>query len=104
MGGSSDKRMTTRPWRRLRGRVLKRDKYLCVLCAEKGRPEPAVVVDHIEPVAMGGKDHEDNLRSLCGPCHYEVTVAQFGLKVKPVYGDDGWPVEVSPVDQSSLVR
>jgi 5-methylcytosine-specific restriction protein A len=71
---------------------MRKDRYLCRLCSEKGRPEPAVCVDHIVPVALGGKDEESNLRALCGPCHYDVTLEQFNKTPKAEYGDDGWKV------------
>jgi 5-methylcytosine-specific restriction protein A len=50
------------------------------------------VVDHIKPLAHGGSDEDDNTRNLCGDCHYEVGGEQFGHRIKPKIGEDGWPV------------
>ncbi len=38
----------------------------------------ATVVDHIDPLALGGSDDDENTRNLCDPCHLEVTAEQFG--------------------------
>ena len=58
-----------RPWRRLRKAVLERDKYLCQPCRQAGRVAQAGIVDHILPKAEGGTDSDDNLQSICEPCH-----------------------------------
>ncbi len=43
---------------------------LCRRCATLGRTTPAVMVDHILPIADGGAVlDEDNLQSLCIRCH-----------------------------------
>jgi hypothetical protein len=55
---------STRRWRRLRQEVLRRDGFRCVECGA-----PAVEVDHIEAVILGGTDAVSNLRSLCQRCH-----------------------------------
>lgn len=52
-------------WRRMRARVLRRDRYRCVICGRS-----ASVVDHLEPMAWGGAGLEaSNLRAMCMPCH-----------------------------------
>jgi 5-methylcytosine-specific restriction protein A len=56
-------------WRVLRARILKRDKYLCQPCLKAGRVTPASAVDHIIPKAKGGTDADENLQSICRPCH-----------------------------------
>lgn len=83
-----------RPWRRLRERVMRRDQYLCVPCRESGRLTPAEEVDHIIPVAKGGKDEEANLRSICVECHRKVTAQQArdAVSKKVAIGVDGWPI------------
>lgn len=58
-----------RPWRRKRDRVLARDNYLCQECLKAGRIEEAKEVDHVLSLANGGADTDDNLQSLCEPCH-----------------------------------
>ena len=55
------------------------------------RSIPADVVDHIIPLALGGKDTDDNTRNLCHTHHKQVTAKQFGHKQKQQIGSDGWP-------------
>ena len=86
---------------RLRGRAgvrqrtlrKQRTHYLCELCMDKGRVEPATVVDHIIPLSKGGSDEDSNTRNLCDQHHAEVTAQQFGYKKpKQPIGVDGWPM------------
>lgn len=53
---------------RLRARVLARDGYRCVYCAE---PFPAeqLTLDHVQPRLRGGDRSEGNLVSACAPCN-----------------------------------
>ncbi|WP_237243453.1 HNH endonuclease [Sphingomonas sp. LK11] len=57
---------------------MQRTNGLCERCLKAGRNVAATVVDHIEPLALGGLDVDDNTRNLCDPCHLEVTAQQFG--------------------------
>ena len=52
----------------LRYEVLRRDHFRCVLCGASPAVTRGVVlhVDHVMPVAHGGKTAEENLRTLCG--------------------------------------
>lgn len=54
--------------KRVRFEVFKRDGFTCRYC---GAAPPAVVleVDHIEPLAEGGADTEDNLLTACFGCN-----------------------------------
>ena len=61
-----------RTWKRIR------DKYiaghpLCEQCSKSDRLTPADEVHHVTPLAKGGTHAEDNLMSLCTPCHSEIT-------------------------------
>lgn len=68
--------------------ALERDGWLCVLCAE-----PAMEVDHIQPLGMGRSRYNVdeplnalvNLRSLCSPCHREVTTG-----ARPIVAELTW--------------
>ena len=51
----------------------------------------ADVIDHIIPLAKGGKDDDANCRSLCHEHHRDRTAEQFGHRKKPRIGKDGWP-------------
>ncbi len=48
--------------------IFKRDGFVCQYC---GATPPSVIlhVDHIHPVAMGGKDDQDNLITACESCN-----------------------------------
>jgi 5-methylcytosine-specific restriction enzyme A len=52
-----------RPWRRLRARVLARDKT----CRNCGKP--ATHADHVVPRALGGSNAMINLQGLCANCN-----------------------------------
>lgn len=74
-----DQRLRGRAGQKQRKRRLARTKGLCERCLEKGLTRAADVVDHVEPLAMGGLDVDENTRNLCDPCHAEVTAEQFGF-------------------------
>ena len=63
-------------WRVKRDRVLKRDHYLCRICAHDGRVTEACEVDHIANKASGGSDADENLQSLCEACHKAKTATE----------------------------
>ena len=56
-------------------RIKRRDSYACQRCGVQDAP---LEVNHIIPLAEGGDNSDDNLESLCVPCHspetYEQTV------------------------------
>ncbi len=66
-------------WQRLRKRFLL-EHPLCVECERLGRITPATVVDHIKP-HEGNPElfwNENNLQSLCKPCHDSKTAREDG--------------------------
>ena len=46
---------------------------LCEQCEAEGRLTPVAEVHHIRPLAHGGTHDENNLMSLCKPCHSRQT-------------------------------
>ena len=52
-------------WRRIRAKVLKRDKYICHWCGEK----TAIMAHHMLPRSEGGTDDLDNLKAQCKKCN-----------------------------------
>lgn len=74
--GSRHERGYGSAWDRLRVRILQRDGYLCQACLKADRPTEATHVDHITPKSNGGTDDEDNLQSLCRPCHEAKTTTE----------------------------
>ena len=56
-------------WRKLRTRVLEQQP-LCVHCMEQKRLTVAQMVDHINPIRLGGEPlDEANTMPLCHNCH-----------------------------------
>jgi len=55
--------------KKMRFRVLRRDGYRCRLCGMTSEDGIKLHVDHIVPVAKGGKTDERNLWALCQPCN-----------------------------------
>jgi len=60
---------------RVRGRRLQRQRArlfaehpLCAECDRHGRVRPAVIRDHIIPLAEGGTDEPTNIQGLCQTC------------------------------------
>lgn len=89
--------LSGRPWRRLRQRILERDKYLCQPCAFDGRVTEATAVDHIQALANGGTDDESNLRAICNECHEAKTAKDTGRRLAQKVGIDGYPLRPSRV-------
>jgi len=56
---------STRHWRSIRERILRRDGYICQYCGQE-----ANTVDHVIPRKLGGLDTDDNLLSACSKCNY----------------------------------
>ena len=48
---------------------MKRDGFRCVLCGRTANDGVVLHVDHIYPVARGGKTEMSNLRTLCEFCN-----------------------------------
>ena len=60
--------------------VMKRDGFRCVLCGREASDGVKLHVDHIIPIARGGKTIKSNLRTLCEDCN---------LGKKDKYDQDG---------------
>lgn len=54
---------------KLRYDILQRDGFRCQLCGRTAQDGVKLHVDHIIPVAKGGKTTWDNLRTLCEDCN-----------------------------------
>jgi 5-methylcytosine-specific restriction protein A len=63
-------------WTKRRARILLRDCGLCQVCKRDGRVTVATEVDHRVPKSQGGTDEDDNLQSICNPCHKTKTGAE----------------------------
>jgi|APHM01.1.fsa_nt_gi Restriction endonuclease len=63
---SETPRTATKEWKRRRREALARDGHRCRDCGTSGSP---LEVHHLTPVAAGGTDELENLRTLCTECH-----------------------------------
>lgn len=52
------------------------------VCKRADCDAPAVEVDHIVPLWLGGSNRDENLEGLCGPCHLRKTRAEAPLRAK----------------------
>lgn len=57
--------------KKLREHIKKRDNYTCCTCGNSTNAEPNLLleIDHIIPIARGGKTVEENLQTLCWKCN-----------------------------------
>ena len=53
----------------LRYDILRRDNFACTICGASTKQGVRLHVDHIIPIAKGGKSTPDNLRTLCERCN-----------------------------------
>lgn len=53
----------------LRKQIMKRDSYTCQICGKYMPDEVGLHIDHIIPIAKGGKSVYSNLRVLCSKCN-----------------------------------
>ncbi len=63
-GGSSTARQ------RIKEKLIERDGARCAACGAKDVP---LTLDHIRPIALGGKNELANAQLLCVPCHVKKT-------------------------------
>jgi hypothetical protein len=59
-------RLPEKQWWPLRGKVFRRDGYLCAYCKDEDGP---FEIDHIVPVTRGGSNELENLCVACKPCN-----------------------------------
>ena len=53
----------------LRKEIMKRDHYTCQMCGKFMPDEVGLHIDHIVPIAKGGKTVPSNLQVLCSKCN-----------------------------------
>ncbi|MBQ4167275.1 MAG: HNH endonuclease [Clostridia bacterium] len=53
----------------LRKEIIERDNYTCQICGKYMPDEVGLHIDHIVPIAKGGKTVKSNLQGLCSKCN-----------------------------------
>ena len=51
---------------KIRQRIMLRDNYTCRMC---GRVGTDLVVDHVVPLHLGGRESDENRAAICKACH-----------------------------------
>lgn len=75
-------------WRKAR-MIQLMNEPLCRLCMQADRVTAAEMVDHIQPVRLGGGFwDEQNYQSLCNSCHAVKSAKERGLTPPPVEKDE----------------
>jgi 5-methylcytosine-specific restriction endonuclease McrA len=69
---------STRQWRSIRERILRRDQFICQYCSQE-----ADTVDHVIPRRLGGLDSDDNLVASCRKCNLAKGGRFFAAKRTP---------------------
>lgn len=59
--------------KRLRPKILRRDRWTCQSCGTVDKSGRTLQIDHLVPWQHGGPATEANLRALCIPCHRRKT-------------------------------
>lgn len=59
-------RIASHEWKILRADVFARDDYTCQYCGERGGK---LECDHVIPIAKGGRDDMENLKTACFACN-----------------------------------
>lgn len=54
----------------IRYEIMRRDSFRCVICGRGAEDNVKLHIDHILPLAKGGKTEIDNLRTLCAECNH----------------------------------
>lgn len=73
--------------KRLRYEILARDGHRCRYCGATA-PDVKLVIDHVTPTALGGRDEPSNLVTACDPCNSGKTSTIPGAAVVADVADD----------------
>lgn len=85
---------SSRPWFKVRSKVLKASGYRCAMCGTGVAGAYAGVVDHIIPRRIRPDLALDmtNLQTLCRPCHDRIKKKHESNPDQPTVGADGFPI------------
>ena len=86
----------TARWKNKRGKILRRDEYLCQECRRYGRTTPATTVHHVLPLEQRPELAlvSQNLISLCSECHNAMHDRDTGQLTAKGFA---WAERVSPL-------
>jgi 5-methylcytosine-specific restriction protein A len=82
---------STHRWRKIRQRIINRDRGICQHCGNEGDS-----VDHIVPRNQGGTDDDYNLQLLCRTCNSSKGGRVFSTPATPLT----LPVGFTPQNES----
>jgi 5-methylcytosine-specific restriction endonuclease McrA len=66
-----------------RNEIKARDHGLCQACKRMGKTTLGEVVDHIEPLHLGGSDESCNKELLCATCHDAKSAREAAGRARP---------------------
>ncbi len=64
--------------------IMKRDGFKCVICGASATQGARLHIDHIVPIAKGGKSTYENLRTLCERCNIGKSDKIEDVNVEPI--------------------
>jgi hypothetical protein len=70
-GGSTKYGITKSEWKKLQLKIKERDNFTCQSCHEKGTTK-TLNVHHVVPYRYSKNNSEQNLTTLCIPCHTSI--------------------------------
>ena len=86
---SSKKAQRSKMTKELRVAILRRDNWTCQICGNSKFKEPNLLleVDHIIPIAKGGKTEPNNLQTLCWKCNRKKSDGFYAPPAEDIEGD-----------------
>lgn len=76
-------------WQEIRSEIIHRDNYICFRCEMIAERMGDLSVHHLLPRNEGGKENEENLITLCHPCHDIVEEAGYREKAEIIGSYEG---------------
>jgi len=88
----------SKEWKKIRDYIIKRDKYLCVMCGNVAEEVHHNI--HLNPGNINNQMismHESNLISLCKDCHFKQHAQKKSDEISEgyIFDDDGYIIEIN---------
>lgn len=91
-------------WNEIRAEIIKRDRYTCYRCEMKAERMGDLSVHHIIPRAEGGSENQENLITLCHPCHDFVEEHEYRSKSEIIGSYEGEGVNYKPTKSPDIYK